>query len=61
MKLFRTPFLAALAALVVAAAIPAHAADPYPRRIVKPIVTFPPGGPVDVIAAIVRASGVKGE
>jgi len=49
MKLFRTPFLAALAALVVAAAIPAHAADPYPRRIVKPIVTFPPGGPVDIM------------
>jgi len=51
MKLFRTPILAALAAFVIAAAIPAHAADPYPNRIVKLIVTLPPGGPV----------GVKGE
>jgi tripartite-type tricarboxylate transporter receptor subunit TctC len=44
--------LAAIAALPLALAIPAKAADPYPTRTVKLIVPFGAGGPADVYARI---------
>jgi tripartite-type tricarboxylate transporter receptor subunit TctC len=44
--------LAAIAALPLALAIPAKAADPYPNRTVKLIVPFGAGGPADVYARI---------
>jgi hypothetical protein len=73
MKLFRTLALAAPAALGVAAAVPAHAADPYPNRIIKLIVTpiamvsdvsyvmiAARQAPFDTVPQLL-ASGVKGE
>jgi tripartite-type tricarboxylate transporter receptor subunit TctC len=44
--------LAAIAALPLALAMPAMAADPYPSRTVKLIVPFGAGGPADVYARI---------
>ena len=44
--------LAAMAALPLALALPASAADPYPTRTVKLIVPFGAGGPADVYARI---------
>lgn len=44
--------LAAIAALPLALALPASAADPYPTRTVKLIVPFGAGGPADVYARI---------
>jgi tripartite-type tricarboxylate transporter receptor subunit TctC len=45
---------AALVALLLAAVAPAAApAQDYPNRIVKLIVAFPPGGPVDVMGRLI--------
>jgi tripartite-type tricarboxylate transporter receptor subunit TctC len=44
--------VAAIAALILAAASPAGAADAYPARAVRVIVPFAPGGGTDVVARI---------
>src|ERR1700681_4597891 len=57
MKIPRQTAFAALVTLLAVgtAAAPAGpaAADPYPTRIIKLIVTFPPGGPVDVMGRLI--------
>ncbi len=58
--------LAAIAALALAlpsAAAAGAAAETYPNRIVKLIVTFPPGGPVDVMGRLIAQylSGTLGQ
>src|ERR1700681_1268810 len=48
------PIVALLAAATIfACASPAGASETYPNRIVKLIVTFPPGGPVDVMGRLI--------
>src|SRR5262249_41420189 len=51
-RLLTSKFVA-LAALLIAAAVPGHAqAQDYPNRLIKIIQGFPPGGNVDLIARI---------
>ena len=49
--------------LASAIAAPPRAADAYPNRIVKLVVTFPPGGPVDVMGRLIaqHLSGALGQ
>src|ERR1041384_1451955 len=58
-RLLASKFVA-LAALLIAAAVPAHAqAQDYPNRLIKIIQGFPPGGNVDLIARILGAEMEK--
>jgi tripartite-type tricarboxylate transporter receptor subunit TctC len=49
--------------LTAFATVPAGAAEPYPNRVIKLIVTFPAGGPVDVMGRLIaqHLSGALGQ
>lgn len=62
MKILVAKIVAAIAVLILVASAGA-AAETYPNRIIKLIVTFPPGGPVDVMGRLIAQylSGALGQ